>query len=409
MTPPLLPLLPPPANPYGRTAKELLGYTGKGGSGNNPGFTGGIPDENLRFNALPGFVVEVVDVPATDADFDLFNKNFYDTTPYTHVRIVVDKYGDGLDTMYLKPMFNLDPVGSPTAWQDCGIAGSPAALFLDQGDVPHKSQWHKLGPNAIGDVAWKVVIGGGDGATGVMLGAGALQFSQKLSPKPDRWYWRNGQPAVEPSFLQGALFYGDFWGNHIAPPVVWTTPTQADVRDNPGILLRQINVSGGVDKTDCYYAPEGHNDPSGVIHRFVGAPLAAQTIPACVIRHYFVGTAPSATGTGFLMLVLSLYRPGVGVVGVWNSNAKHFRFTPTVREVAHVLPVDVPCLAGDRFVIDLIGNFDLANGFLNEANSPIWIDYNGGVEDLAIDSQTSLGNHASYTEFPLLQYITPIP
>lgn len=407
MTAPV-PNLPPPANPYGRTAKELLGYSGKSPGNNNPGSIGGIPDESIPFNTLFGFVGRVIDVPAVADDFTGFNKNFYDTTLYTHARIVVDVAAAGLDTMFIQLMCNPDPTASPAGWLDAGFAGTPLLLYLDNGANPHYSPWMKLDTAARANVAWNVVIGGGDGATDVVLGAGAIQFSQRISPPMDRWYWRIGQPAIEPNFLQAATYYGDFWGPNGAPQVLWTTPTQATVRDGPGILYRQIGPAGGT-QTTCDYAPADHSDPSGVIHRFVGAPLKAQTIPAGALRHYFVGTAPSATGTGWLQVIVSLYRPGVGVVEEWASTARHFRFTPTVREIGTVIPIDTPCLAGDRFVVDLIGNFNLAPGGANVANSPIWIDYNGNVEDLPIGSTTSLGNHASYTEFPLLQYQSLIP
>jgi hypothetical protein len=180
----------------------------------------------------------------------------------------------------------------------------------------------------------------------------------------------------------------------------------------PQILLRtKGNSEAGLSTT----TDNGHWNVSGPVGRFVGPPLAAQTIPAFVYSLGFSGIAYAGGVAGHAALRLALYRPGVGFVYKATATpygsvyaALWFRYIPK-SHVTSILMGPMIAEAGDRFVLDVSADVEIAcaGGFVTEGLG-VSVYYNGSIDDLG-DFGDAPGSTAAYVDLPKLNYLTLVP
>lgn len=419
------PYRPPPKSLDGRTARELYSYERTTDNGDTT-----LPPATLKATHMAALSIydnedslRLVRQPATSFLYFGYNRKRYNAEPFTHARLCVDRKVAGASGATLRVEFTDDPTDD-SSWASAGstvpvdvsLAGTGPATT--EGLVP-------LVAGARADVFFRVVAIGGDNVLSPEVNAVEIEFDSAPLPTRERWYWRTGTPSVNPidDSPTDVLEYettppnpignpNAFWG--CAPPPIlmdWQTVTHDPVTA-PQILLRSKgNAEAGLSTT----TPNGHWNVSGPVGRFVGPPLAAQTIPAFDYGAGFSGIAYSGSVAGHAALRLSLYRPGVGFVRSVIANpygtiygALWYRYVPK----SHVTTMSmgpIAAQAGDRFVLDVAADVEIAcaGGFVTEGLG-VTLYFNGS-NDSFVDFGDAPGSTASWLELPKLQYVSETP
>lgn len=401
MTAPFL----PPLNPYGRTAKELLGLGGRLGERTS------YPVVVLPFNALTGFGFEMTTQPAARTFYAWLNRPWYDASWATHVRLVTDinVAGAAGSQFVLQRCTDTSDPDDDANWGTVGLT-KDCTLAIDQVG-PIKSPWIELSPDARDENIFAVAAVGGDGVESPEHGLIWAEFQYRRKPLADRWYWRTPAPGDTFDWDNPNTYYGDFW-NVVATEDVWLTPTPADVTADQGTLSKTKNATAG-GTSAASTSTDAHIDVSGIVKRFVGPPLRKQTIPPWTYRMGYAAQAPSGGVAGYAHFQVGIFRPSAPTTPLilWEDLAatpsNWFRFVTKQRLYHLDVNEEFQVEDGDRFFVDIIGNVDVASGISTTNGQGVIISYDGTQEDF-VDGGDFLGGNdaASWIELPLLSYFT---
>lgn len=400
----------PPANPYGRTAKELLGLGNRYGGSGMAGTGVGV----LPFNVLSGFGFQMVNMPAAATYWGWLTRPWYPAGWATHVRLVTDIGTAGFagSRFVLQRCTDITDPDDDANWASVGIS-QECIVYIDQ-TGPRKGKWIKLSTLSRADNIFRVVSIGGDGIVTPEHGLVYAEFEFRREPLRERWYWRQAAPAEQPTWDNPTTFYVN---TDLDDPAddVWVTPTPADVTANPGTL--QINKNVAAIHADSSTSVDAHIDVSGVVKRFVGPPLRKQTIPAFSYKMGFAAQAPSGGAAGgYVRFHIGIYRPSdpsnpvviledtTGDLGTW------FRFDTKQRVYIMEIEDEVDVEDGDRIFLDIIGTTEVGPGALTTTNGlGVNIHYDGAHEDFVDGVSLSGLTAASWVELPVLAYFDKDP
>lgn len=236
----------------------------------------------------------------------------------------------------------------------------------------------------------------------------------RRNPIRERLYWRAIAPGDLHTGSLGATFYGDFWGV-VRPQVTpWVTPTLANVEANQGTLHPTKGIFSGA-TTSTSTSVDESKDYSGIQLRFVGAALAAQTVPKFLYKIAFRAQAPSGGVTGYAHMRIGYFRPSTNtVLAVYEdlldtSLNRYFRFTP-LEHIARIwVPNELVIQDGDRVFLDVVTNVDCAGGISTTNGQGVILNYNGDNEDFVSGRFSAVHQSASYVEIPKLVYLDRDP
>lgn len=411
MTVPFAVPFDPPKQPYGRSAKELLGYGGRFGQNTKP------PIVVLPFNALTGFGFRMVAQPAAPTFYGWLNRPWYDASWATHVRLVTDINVAGATGAYFELQYCTDETApdDDTKWDMVG-AIRPCRVLIDRvlDDIgPQRGARAGLRMEVKKDRIYRVVAVGGNGATSPEHGLIWAEFEYRKPLTPDRWYWRTDAPWDANPNNDGATFYEDFDGSGGAPQATWVTPTPSTVTSNQGTLQQ---IKGNAETGLAASSVDEHKDYSGILLRFMGAPLKAQIIPPFTYKHGFSAVHGSGGVIGsYLHFRIGVYRPSTTTeLIVWSSSSGEtqsswFRYAEKQRIVSVEVDEEFEVQAGDRMFLDVIGFSQVASGISTTNGLGISVAYNGSNDAFVNGDDAGSMSSASWTEFPLLQYINKDP
>lgn len=398
----------PPKNPWGRTAKELLGLGGRFGDVTTP------PVVVVPFFTLSGFGVQLPAQPAAATYYGWLNRPWYDARWATHVRLVCDVFTPGATGAYflLQRCTDLTDPDDDANWGTVGQMRD-SIVYLDGSSSigPRKGKWVKLSTAGRDENVYRVVAVGGDGVETPEHGLVWAEFTYRREPIPDRWYWRVGTPGDAFTWDNPNTYYGDFWGE-TATPDVWLTPTPAAVTAAANILSKTKNTSGP-GTTDSSTSTDAHIDVSGIVSRFIGAPLRRQTVPPFTYRMGYAAQAPSGGVAGYAHFQLGIFRPSapsapiILLEDLAATPSNWFRFVTKQRIYYLDVEDEFDVEDGDRFFLDIIGNVDVASGISTTNGLGVNIGYNGaGLEDFTDGADLGGNDPASWVELPTLAYLT---
>lgn len=348
-----------------------------------------------------------------ETDYWPSQKPYYDATSQTEIRLVTDVEDAGAADAELVGQYSATP-DDPDSFAAPAVA-DVAVTIATVG--PQKSGWYPLSDAARADVVWTIRARGGDGVETPAVGKAHLQFRQAPTVRYTRWYWRTGAPEEQPT--EAPYIGAADTSEGCDPPLDredWLTPTPADVAADAGRLLR---TKGNDADSIIPTSNDVHKDVAGPVLSFVSPPLAAQAFNNFPYRAMFVGQAPSANTTGWLSVVLKVYRPSTDTIVAYSYPAGDdawYRFIARSRIIDGYFeawdgPPGIPSSAripdfateaGDRLVLDVGTSLTTACGFLaTTEGSGTWIQFNGGTDGYGADDLLADGSDAaSYLDLP---------